>query len=62
MVYKQLYFEIREQFQLGKLVVAHSLKLTQGAVGQLPQLGFLRRKLTTHLGQSLNQLRACCFI
>ena len=47
--------EIREQLQLGKLGVAHGPELAQGIVGQLPQLGFLRRKLTAHLRQSGDQ-------
>src|SRR5699024_3599386 len=43
------------QLQLGKLGVAHGPELHKDAVGQLPQLGFLRRKLAAHLGQSLDQ-------
>ena len=52
---KLLLIKIREHLQLGKLGVAHSLELAQGAVRQFPQLGFLRRKLTAHLRQSVDQ-------
>lgn len=50
-----LLVEIRVQLQVGKLGVTHNLEFSQGAVGQLPQLGFLRRKLTAHLRQSVDQ-------
>ena len=50
-----LLVEIRVQLQLGKLGVAHSPELGEGAVRQLPQLGFLRRKLTAHLRQGFDQ-------
>src|SRR5699024_6272373 len=43
--------KIRVQLQLGKLSIAHSLELREGAFCQLPQLGFLRRKLAAHLDQ-----------
>ena len=50
-----LLVEIWVQLQFGKLGVVHSLEFTQGAVRQFPQLGFLRRKLTAHLRQSVDQ-------
>ena len=50
-----LLVKIRVQLQLSKLGIAHGLEFLQGAVRQLPQLGFLRRKLAAHLRQSVDQ-------
>ena len=50
-----LLVKIRVQLQLGKVLIGHRTELRKGAVGQLSQLRFLRRKLAAHLTQTVNQ-------
>ena len=50
-----LLVKIREQLQLGKVLIGHRTELRKGAVGQLPQFRFLRGQLAAHLTQAVDQ-------
>jgi len=57
-----LLVKIRVQLQLGKVLIGHHAELHKGAVGQLPQLGFLRGQLAAHLTQAVDQSGAAAGI
>ena len=46
-----LLVKIRVQLQLGKVLIGHHAELHKGAVGQLPQLGFVLVKVSAHFGE-----------
>ena len=57
-----LLVKIRVQLQFGKLLIGHRTELRKGAVGQLSQLRFHRRKLAAHLTQADDQSAAAAGI
>ena len=51
--------EVRHQLQLREVLVGDFAELLQGAVGQLPQLGFVLVQVSAHFGEGGNQRCGC---